>query len=106
MSDSETILNDVRELIKYNILPRLTDVEEELKSLRYSTWPICQNIKEHGVPLSDINSKHRFFVTGLSRDIDELKRLLSAKDALTNSKTISEEYRRIIMCENNNKTHE
>ena len=40
------VLKDVRELIKDNILPRLTDLEEQVRLLRRVTWPVCQTAKE------------------------------------------------------------
>lgn len=53
------VLKDVRELIHDNILPRLVDLEEELKKLRRVTWPVCQGLKEIN-QLDDITSKREF----------------------------------------------
>ena len=37
------ILRDLRELVKDNILPRLTQLENEVYLLRRITWPVCQS---------------------------------------------------------------
>lgn len=42
----EDILEDVRRLIRENILPRLTEVEISLDSLRRETWPVSQFVME------------------------------------------------------------
>ena len=69
------IENSVRELIKDNILPRLTDLEEQVRLLRKVTWPVCQGIKEK-TQLDDIQSKKEFL---RDRDIDEILLLLRLK---------------------------
>jgi hypothetical protein len=40
------ILTDIRELIRENILPRLTELEEQVRLLRKVTWPVCQSLRE------------------------------------------------------------
>ena len=42
----EQILEDVRRLIRENILPRLTEVEVQLSELRRETWPVSQYVTE------------------------------------------------------------
>ena len=69
------ILQSVRELLKDNILPRLTDLEEQVRLLRKVTWPVCQGIKEK-TQLDDIASKREFLH---SLDRDEIIMLLSCK---------------------------
>ena len=69
------VLQSVRELLRDNILPRLTDLEEQVRLLRKVTWPVCQGIKEK-TQLDDIVFK-REFLANLSRD--EIIMLLTCK---------------------------
>jgi hypothetical protein len=57
--DVQKVLQDVRELLRDNIVPRLTNLEEQVRLLRKVTWPVCQGIKEKS-QLSDIASKKEF----------------------------------------------
>lgn len=49
-----------RLLVRENILPRITQLEEEVRMLRAVTWPICQALKESS-QLDDIPNKKDFF---------------------------------------------
>lgn len=69
------VLKSVRELIKDNILPRLTQVEQDVKSLRRATWPVCQGLREHN-QLDDIRGKREFLQT---LEYDEVITLLRLK---------------------------
>ena len=71
----QKVLQDVRELLKDNIIPRLTDLEEQVRLLRKVTWPVCQGIKEKS-QLDDIHSKKEFL-----RDLsfEEILMLLKIK---------------------------
>jgi len=54
--------DDIREtnkLIRYVILPRLLQLEDELESLRRHTWPFVQAKKELG-QLDDLEAKKDF----------------------------------------------
>lgn len=73
--DNQQILNDIRRLLKENILPRLDQLEAEVMLLRKHTWPIVQSMKEHN-PLVDISSKREFFCV---LPEDEIKELLNLK---------------------------
>jgi len=73
------ILQDVRELIKDVILPRLASLENEMLELRRITWPVCQSLREDS-QLRDVPSKTRFF-SGL--DEAEAKMLLLEKAKLS-----------------------
>ena len=46
LSCDDKILQGVRELIKENILPRLTQIEQEVRELRRVCWPVCQSLRE------------------------------------------------------------
>jgi len=69
------VLKSLRELLRDNILPRLTDLEEQVRLLRKVTWPVCQALKEK-TQLDDIVSK-RDFLANLNRD--EIIMLLTCK---------------------------
>ena len=98
----EKILEDIRELIKDNILPRLTQLEEEVRLLRKYTWPVCQSLAEASA-LGDIQEKSEFLKEGV-RDSEEALMLLTRKwelaekqaaPAFSSSATKIEELRRI-----------
>lgn len=55
----EDVQKVLRELLRDNIVPRLTNLEERVRLLRKVTWPVCQGIKEKS-QLSDIASKKEF----------------------------------------------
>ncbi len=71
----EEQVKQVRVLVRENILPRLTELEEQVRLLRKVTWPVCQRLTEKG-PLSDIESKREFLKF---LDDDEVWALLKAK---------------------------
>ena len=73
-------LEEVRSMIKDHILPRLTQLEQEVLFLRRVTWPVCQAIRENS-QLDDIQIK-RMFARCLS-DPDEMKFLLFEKNNIS-----------------------
>lgn len=102
---SEKILQDIRELIKDNILPRLTQLEEEVRLLRKYTWPVCQSLSEQSA-LGNIQDKREFMEQG-TRDEEEARDLMCRKWALaermvsrravfSSSVSKTEEWRRLI----------
>ena len=44
--DVTKVLKTIREFLKDHLVPRLTELEEEVRLLRKITWPICQNIRD------------------------------------------------------------
>jgi hypothetical protein len=97
------ILEDIHNLIKENILPRLTQLEEEVRLLRKYTWPVCQSLAESNA-LGDIQDKSEFLKQGV-RDTDEALMLLARKwslaekqaaPAFSSAAAKQEELRRII----------
>ena len=58
--DVTKVLQHVREMLRDHVLPRLSELEEEIRLLRRVTWPVCQTIKEGGNQLSDIQCKKEF----------------------------------------------
>lgn len=71
--DVTKILQHVREMLRDHVLPRLSDMEEEIRLLRRITWPICQSIKE-GNQLSDIQCKKEFLKNLDSTEVEFLLR--------------------------------
>jgi hypothetical protein len=48
-------------LVRTLLIPRLDQLEAEVKMLRELTWPVCQSLKEDGNPLNCIHEKRRYF---------------------------------------------
>lgn len=69
------VLQTLREFIKEHLVPRLTELEEEVRLLRKITWPVCQNIRE-STQLDDIKCKREFLQ---NLDPDEVRMLLKRK---------------------------
>ena len=69
------VLQTLREFIKDHLVPRLTELEEEVRLLRKITWPVCQNIRESN-QLDDIKCKREFLQ---NLDPDEVRMLLKHK---------------------------
>lgn len=96
------ILEDVRLLLKDVILPRLDQLECEVKLLREVTWPVCQSLKERHT-LDDIRNKKKFLQHGVQNDQEALE-LLRKKWSLQSTQDVSfsgytnsdEESRRIL----------
>lgn len=79
LSCDNKILQDVRELMRDIVLPRLSQLEEEVRLLRLVTWPVCQSIRETS-QLTDIDNKKNFFSI---LDDDEVRLLLHEKAAVS-----------------------
>ena len=52
----------MEDLVRNLLIPRLDQLEAEVKMLREIAWPICQALKENGNPLSFGDEKRRYFV--------------------------------------------
>lgn len=85
------------EFLRTVILPRLDQLEAELKALREVTWPVCQALKENGNPMSCSNEKRKFF-KNLYKDeaIDLLKRKASFSRTNSNQLLFNEEFDLIV----------
>jgi hypothetical protein len=79
----EKTLEDIRTLIRENILPRITEMECQLADLRRVTWPVCQNIidEKYGV-FSTIPQKRKFMY---HLDDSDARKLLERKGKLGNT---------------------
>ena len=78
--DPVKALKDLRELVKDHILPRLTQLEEEVRLLREVTWPVCQALREK----SQLDDKMQFM--RLLSD-DEIIKLLKMKNDISKTGT-------------------
>lgn len=71
--DLTKVVQNLRELLRDHVLPRLSDLEEEVRLLRRITWPVCQSIKE-GNQLSDIKCKKEFLARLPPEEVEFLLR--------------------------------
>ena len=72
----EKIVQSMREMIKDHLLPRITNLEEEVRLLRKITWPICQGARET-FQLNDIQAKREFLCNLDSEEVHMLLKLKS-----------------------------
>jgi hypothetical protein len=74
----EKTLEDIRTLLRENILPRLDTLDAEMNDLREVTWPVCQGQRDTsaGGPFANLNAK-AYFLKFLH--IDDIRRLLRRK---------------------------
>lgn len=73
ISDAEA-LKQLRILVRENLLPRITELEEQLRLLRKVTWPVCQRLSEKS-QLADIESKREFLQYLDDEEVFELLRV-------------------------------
>jgi hypothetical protein len=76
-------------MIKDHILPRLTELEEQIRLLRKVTWPVCQGVRELS-QLDDLGAKREFL---RDLDPDEIRMLLCRKSSAS---LVDEEFFRIM----------
>jgi hypothetical protein len=69
------VLKEVRDLIRVNILPRLTELEEQVRLLRRVTWPVCQTLRARD-HMSETKLKQELLEY---LDLDEIQWLLNEK---------------------------
>jgi hypothetical protein len=74
------VLKNVRDLLKDNILPRLTDLEVEVQYLRKVCWPVCQALREKS-QIDDIKNKKKF-LNEATTCLEEVKMLLNEKQKI------------------------
>ena len=75
IEDTNKVLQDIRTLLKENIIPRLTELEVELKALRRITWPVCQLQLEPDGPFQGLKEKKKFFLNLYEDEVYELLKL-------------------------------
>lgn len=66
----------MEQLIRENILPRLDNMESELRELREVTWPYCQAQRDRNSVFHNMKEK-RTLLRWL--DVDEIRKLLRRK---------------------------
>jgi hypothetical protein len=49
------------DLVRTLLIPRLDQLEAEVKMLRELTWPVCQGLIEDGNPLNFSDEKRKYF---------------------------------------------
>lgn len=79
-SDPVKALKDLREMVKDHILPRLSQLEEEVRLLREVTWPVCQALREK----SQLDDKTQFMKF---LDDEEVVKLLKMKNDISRTGT-------------------
>ncbi len=79
------IVYQMRLLIKDVLIPRITNLESDLRDLRKATWPICQALKESS-QLSDLTTK-KLFLECL--EDQEVKDLLDLKAEFSKQNVVS-----------------
>lgn len=68
-------IQNIREMIKDHILPRLTELECQLKDLRKMTWPVCQNVMDEKYGMfATLDMKRKFLYHLDDTDARELLR--------------------------------
>ena len=72
---TDQVLRDIRTLLKDNIIPRLTDLEVEIRALRRVTWPVCQSQLEVDGPFQGLVEKKKFFLNLYEDEVYELLKL-------------------------------
>jgi len=81
------VLKSVRDLLKDHILPRLTNLEIEVKYLREVCWPVCQGLREQ-TQLSDMKNKYEF-LNESTESMEEIKNLLVEKQQINQKLQVS-----------------
>jgi hypothetical protein len=95
-------MDEVRTLIRENILPRLDNLDAEMYELRRVTWPVCQGQRDTtaGGPLTNIPAKNRFLKF---LHIDDIRDLLTRKAiymGIYSQDVVTEELRQIVVISN------
>jgi hypothetical protein len=97
----EKHLEDVRTLIKENILPRLDALDADMFELRRVTWPVCQGQRDAvtGGPFSNLNAKARFLRFLHIDDVRELLRRKAVYMGIFTPTLVEEELSQILVCQ-------
>ena len=93
-------ITEMRLLIRDVLIPRITNLECDLRDLRKITWPVCQSLKENS-QLTDIDSKRLFLECLAENEIKELLKIkaLFSKEGTVKMSTyqfLNEEYNELI----------
>ena len=81
------------EFMKNFLLPRLDQLEAEVKALREVTWPVCQALLEEGDPLKYTQEKRKFLKLFFKDEaVDLLMRKASFEGLRENKVLIDQEF--------------
>jgi len=75
---------ELGELIRTHVLPRLADLEVEVHTLRKAVYPWVQHMKENGSNMNELQEKREFFRV---LDEDTIRELLTLKAKYSNGAT-------------------
>jgi hypothetical protein len=75
----------MEDLVRTLLIPRLDQLEAEVKMLREVTWPVCQALLEDKNPLNMIDEKRKFFRVVYK---DEALELLSKKSSFSGTSDV------------------
>lgn len=88
------------EFIKTFLLPRIDQLEAEVKMLRELTWPVCQALKENGNPLSFSDEKRKYFSLLFKDDAMDLLAKKAEFTGITDKVILDAEYDNICTLKN------
>lgn len=96
---TEPDAEQVRKLIRENILPRLDNLDAEMFELRRVTWPVCQGQRDNtaGGPLTNIPTKQKFLKFLHIDDVRDLLRRKAHFMRIFSPEIVEEELRQIII---------
>jgi len=98
-SKPKLAMDDIRTLIRENILPRLDNLDAEMHDLRMVTWPVCQGQRDSssGGIFTNIDSKSRFLKLLHVDDIRQLLRRKAIYMGLVSTELVEEELKQILI---------
>lgn len=79
------------EFLRTHVLPRLDQLEAELKALRDATWPVCQGIREKNGPFQYISEKRDFLKLLFKEDAIELLKKKAGFTGITDTVILDQE---------------
>ena len=92
----------IENLVRTLLLPRLDQLEVEVKMLRELAWPVCQSLKEKGNPLSCSEEKRRYFRILYKDEALDLLEKKAKFTGITSPEIIHQEYDLILLESLNN----
>jgi hypothetical protein len=82
----------VLDLLRTVLIPRLDQLEAEVKLLRELAWPVCQALKEDGDPLSCSEEKNIYFRLLYKDEAIDLLNKKAKFTGITNKVLLDQEY--------------
>ncbi len=87
----------IENLVRTLLLPRLDQLEIEVKMLRELAWPVCQAMKEKGNPLACAEEKRRYFRLLYKDEAIDLLEKKANFTGITSPEIIHQEYDLILL---------